>query len=53
MKAIKVIDNSPILVSTVLVMCCLGYLAWYWFWICFVLTELSAYIWFRKSENES
>lgn len=51
MKAFKVLSNSEILTSTVLVMACLGYLPFYWFWICFVLSELNAYLWFKRMDK--
>lgn len=51
MKAIKVIDNSQMLVCTTLVLASLGYIGWHWFWICLVLTELNAYIWMKKEDR--
>ena len=50
MKAVKIIDNSEILTSTVLVMCCLGHIHWCWFWICFGLSEVTAMIWYNKKD---
>jgi hypothetical protein len=52
MKTIRILTNSENLVCTVLVMCCLKYLAWKWFWICFILNEMSAYCARKLSEKE-
>ncbi len=48
MKAFKIITSGDNLVCTVLVMCCLGYLSWFWFWTAFVLNELSAACWYYR-----
>lgn len=53
MKAIKIIDNGEIFISTILVMCCLGYIDWSWFWIGFICMEANAFIWMKRMEQDN
>ncbi len=52
MQVIKQLTDNQLVLATLIVMCCLGYISWGWFWLAFVTSEISSFMCIKEDEGK-